>query len=244
MNLSEHDITLIEKYILDEIEEEEKIEFERKCNPASEFEAEYQRQLDFIRYVEASEQAKLKKELKQLFTTNKNKKTKVIRISPLWYSIAASVLILLSFSYYLWQSTAINHEEIYASYYEPYYGGPVLRGEESDFNNALLKYYDRDYQNALLDLRKLKSADTLNDKIPLLIANCYLNLDSLPQASLVLTEVLEEGKSAQKLNHAKWYQALILIKLNRLPEAKELLIDLKEDVFYKEQVENLREELD
>ena len=78
------------------------------------------------------------------------------------YGIAAAFTIATTVFIWVITNKPRNVQELYAEYYTPYEGGPLLRGEEQDsMQMALSAYYQEDYPKALSLFLNLKSPKRL-----------------------------------------------------------------------------------
>lgn len=242
MGLMQNDIELIEKYILGEVSEEQSVEFAQKLESSDEFKDEYLLQTEYVKYVEASEKAKLKNELKELFSKTEKVEAKVVRLNTQWYWIAASVVIFALSYFIIRGQLGVDFEEVYEENYTPFYGGPILRGAESDYNNVLVKYNNKQYQVALEGFKELKKNDP-RENIDLLIANCYINLDRQEEAKDLLTTTAQQSKSVDHIAHAKWYLALLSLREGNIENCKKLVQEVQNNELYIGPAQNLLDDL-
>lgn len=233
MALSEYHIDLVQRALDNDLSEAEKVAFDKELKNSIELKEEHERQLNLLGHLEAHRKQKIKKELKDLYVDfRQNKLSRSKQIPFFKYGIAASVLIILSTIFWVVNRTPKSSLELYHEYYEPFHGGPLMRGEEEDsVQMALSAYYLEDYQKALHLFSKLG-----HPKKDLLIANCYLNLERYNEAEEALkTAITVEGNQEA----ATWYLALLYLKQGKNNKAKKVLSQLKKGYYYSEAVEIL-----
>lgn len=241
MALSQHDIDLIERALDNDLSDAEKLEFDQELKNSKTFKQAYEDQLNLLGHLVAHKKQEIRKELKELYTDFKKDRANnetPRQIHFLKYGIAASIIIAASVSFWVINRESKSSFELYNEYYEPFHGGPLLRGEEEDsVQMALSAYYGKDYQLALSLFSTLEHPKKL-----LLIGNCYLNLERYEEAEKAFMSELQNTKSDYH-EPAKWYLALLYLKQGEKDKAEKLLKEFNEGYYYQKAAEVL-EELD
>lgn len=237
MALSQHHIDLIQRALDSDLSEAEKVEFEKALKDSKEFKQEYDHQYSLLGHLVAHRKQEVRKELKELYTDFKNDKASnsISRQFPyLKYGIAASIIIAISVFFWVINRESKSSLELYNEYYEPFHGGPLLRGEEQDSAQmALSAYYRKDYDLALSLFSGLEHPNKI-----LLLGNCYLNLERYKEAEEAFKYELskEGGKDA-----ARWYLALLYLKQNKRAKARKELKEFQKGYYYDKATEILEE---
>ena len=241
MALEAYDIDLIEKAIDQELSEFEQLEFKKRLQESGEFKAYYDQHQSLLGHLRAYKKNEVKNELKSLYADFKNEKTHPTSSgfpSLLRYGIAAAFTIATTVFIWVITNKPRNVQELYAEYYTPYEGGPLLRGEEQDsMQMALSAYYQEDYPKALSLFLNLKSPKRL-----LLIGNCHINLDQYEEAEQALRKEYSTPNTLYK-EEAKWYLAMLYLKQGQKEQAVKMLEELSEDYYY-DRAQDILEELD
>jgi len=147
----------------------------------------------------------------------KNSGGKILRIVITGLSIAACFAIAAFFIPGLWGEASTS--DLYSAYYEPYPMALNQRGDaEAELNKAISSYIAEEYGTSSEAFLSLYSGS--NEAVHLLYAaNAKLAAGNYDEAIKLYEKVLETGD--QKVaEQAQWYQALALIKLDKIEEAK------------------------
>jgi len=225
MTLSEHDIELIDKYLIGKINKEERQLLESKIDESSVFSEEVKLRQEMIASIKKQDRKHLRKELNELYQESKNEKPTV----RYFYWAAASVaIIIVSFLFLFYPS---NKSELFQAYYQPFPEPPALRGSAGDKSEAMLAYSKGQYQKALTIF---SSSPESSDSLSLYIGNCLLNLNQEEKAKEHFTEILK-GKNESLKEHAQWYLVLSYIKNDNIDRASQLLekIIIEQGAYYK-----------
>lgn len=179
-----------------------------------------------------------------------DERTKNVKQKPYlsyYWKIAASIVIIIGLSTFLWQ---INQtEDLYSTYYIPYPIDGIDRGDEDNLYNELAQKYNQgNYREALPRIKKLmkipfdnvqQQTDSVTneqsrrldvifserDKLRLYLGNCYLNLN---QTNDAITQFKNINPRSIYYQDGLWYTALAFLKLEQEKEA----------IFYLEEVIN------
>ncbi|WP_420571161.1 hypothetical protein [Kordia sp.] len=232
------DKELIEKFLRDELREEEKRIFDtRKKDEAF-----------MILLEEAVISYKGRLTLKQNLqniSENVNSKTKKNnRNSNVWISRIAASLVLF-FSIYFLLNKQSSSEELFSNYFEPYPNIYTQKGgfEAESLSKKAFNFYDAtQYKLAIETFNKIASERALRSP-----EHFYFGI------SLLSTQKPEAAKVQFKkvavvhpfYNESQWYIALALIKQDSLSKAKTLLNNSKSkfSTTRKKEVQNLLDQL-
>ena len=143
------------------------------------------------------------------------------------WSIAATVLVLMSLGSLWFLNTINSTETLYAHYFEPYKNvvQPIVRGEAEKNTKVLafMAYDDGDYDTAIVYINQL-----LEDKpeaiLALYKANSQLQTDQTEAAIATLESHIKKTDTIYA--EAQWYLALSYLKLDNKEATKSHLSTL------------------
>lgn len=147
---------------------------------------------------------------------------------PWWlYAMAAAVLCVAAFSFYMFNETE-TQQDLYAAYYQKYPNvvSPLTRSEEtpSEKEKLFQDYEKGDYSLAISGLGSLDS-----DTASFYLGLSFLEMGDYEKAAFILSS---EGYSNSSFSlYAKWYRALALLEMEKEAEAKLLLEGLEKEDF-------------
>lgn len=208
MALADDDIVLIEKYVDDILDRDDQKVFDEKLHSSPEFVQEVELRKSMLEAIRMEDKSILRQELK--------KEAKNIVLHPInqtknrWtYAIAASIAILIAFSYFLLPSSS----SLFHEYYVPFPESPITRsesGEVNDYAIAMQQYSVGDFENALATLLAIDE-EGFQDEVNLYIGNCYLSLNNPEKAIDPIQKAIGSDNEQIKLQ-AQWYCALTYIR--------------------------------
>jgi tetratricopeptide (TPR) repeat protein len=192
VELSEKDFDRIERFILGTLSavEQQKFKKELESNPDLQKALDQQKQL-----INAVEAEGLKADLDsihhELYESTSSKNSR-----PLYFSIAASVAVLIGFSFWYFGQRD-SQAELYAqySYTDPGLPVPMSATDSYDFYDAMVDYKTEDYQVAIGKWEILLEEEPLNDTLNYYIGASYFNMDAFDQAKPYLDKILNSPKS-------------------------------------------------
>lgn len=164
---------------------------------------------------------------------------------PWMLSAAASVILMISLTFYFMREQAPLNEQLYAAYFEPFDspGSGLTRGSNvvTLKTEAYAAYDNGNYKLAAqLFEQIIHEKDDAIAKICL--GNSYLKQNDLDKAEKIFTEML--NKHSELFTQAKWYLALTYLKENKLERAKAILWEISKSSTYGEKAQKLLNELD
>ncbi|MBL0682112.1 hypothetical protein JJQ60_01145 [Aquimarina mytili] len=180
----------------------------------------------------------INQELKNEADTNKKS-----TFSTYW-KIAASFLVLIGMSTFLW----LNHnpeEELFAAYYAPYPIGDIKRGADTatdDFKEIVLDYKRKEYIKVIPALERYVQQKPDNEQLKLCLGNSYLNTNQLAKAETLFQNFSSESKY---YSDAKWFLSLTYLKMKEEDQTTLLLKELISfDNIYKQNAAKLLQEIE
>lgn len=234
-DISPEDLELIDRYLQDRLQDTELASFEERMAADS----DWQQKVNEVRLLSLGiSEAALEEKLDRFHTEMNRPALKIAHKKDnrkKWLAAAAVIVIVILGGVQLFQKPA--HEKLFAAYYKPDPGLPVVMGEEGKSNytlyDGMIDYKEGNYTKAI---EKWKSiGDSHTDTLSYYMGLANMSAGNMEQAVKYLDDVLgKEGNVYQQ--KATWYLALIYIKqdnkeaaanllkkIEDMPEAKELL---------------------
>jgi len=220
---------LLEKYLQEKLSPQEKVIFDELIATDATFKEEVAWQSDLKKAIIHEDNDNFK----ALLTEIEAKKPIPKRGYTKWLA-AASILLLVGFSYLFFTTTNSTTDDLFADYFEPYRNviQPIERGssQQDEKTVAFTAYEKGNYEKAVDLFTKLYG--TSNESYYLFYkANALLKLNKANEAIPVLLEHLKTKDTlTEKTN---WYLALAYLKVDKKNMAKTTLKKVADDGNYK-----------
>jgi len=205
----ESEFDRIERYILNQLSAAERLEFEKEMDADPKLRKALREQEMFINAVKAEG---LKSDLdsihSELYSKTSNKNSR-----PLFFSIAASVVVLIGFSFWFFGQEE-TQTELFAEYQytDPGLPVPMSATDNYDFYDAMVYYKQEDYKAAISKWEKLLKDEVQNDTLNYYIGASHFNLNEFDQAEPYFEKILNSQESAFV------YKAQFMLLLSNLHE--------------------------
>jgi predicted Zn-dependent protease len=233
MDEEEEIVKRIEDFLDGNLDESEKLAFLDQCKKDSALAQNLILHEQIRKAIQSKERVLLKSHFDELDARTRRGDWKDnAKRRYLWpVAIAASVLLLSVSIFVILSLNSKTYETIYETYYKPFPGQLIsesVRGEVKDQTGNLARtaYEARDYRTAELRLKKLVEDHPDESHIKLYLAICYLEMNEI-EKSKDLLNILDDPENAFQLE-AKWYLALLNIKIKKRTEAVKYLRALAE----------------
>ncbi len=156
-------------------------------------------------------------------------------------SVAIAVLIVLVGYFLLRTLSVLPGEKLYFAYYEPkQVPDSLINSENPIISEAISNFRNKEYEQAETLFEKLKVEDE-SDFAQFYLGLCQLELDRPEKAIPTLSLV---SQKSDYFFEATWYGAMSFLKLNKLEEAKRLLlINDANPNFYSEKAEEILQKI-
>lgn len=215
----------IDRYLNQEMSQEEHALFENEIKVNPELEIEIEQQRDIILYIEEKGNTDLKTFLKGIENKQDNtsntelkKNASIISLRKIATGIAAGIAILLA-SVWAFRSEQIQQPtELFSEYYSPYPNDLVKiersGNENSILQKAMINYNQQEYQAAINDINQyILTDDTehLDNELSFFKAISHLSMDNLREAKQVL-ETLNSIETFEYSDKVNWYLSLAYLK--------------------------------
>lgn len=212
----------IEAYIQNRMNADDRLSFEKEMEKDEKLRNEVDLQRRLMASVEVfshNREEPLKPEL--------NQKAPVKKLRSAWlYAAAAAVAIILITWFY--QNQSNTSEQLYANYFVPDAGLPVVMSGENDrydFYNGMVSYKEGDYQKAIDIWENIAEP---SDTIFYFTGIANLNNKNTAASIEHLIRVAHDNKSTWN-RKAMWYLALAYLKLDEKEKALDWLNKLPDD---------------
>lgn len=154
-------------------------------------------------------------------TTVLKQKDKKTKFSPIWYAMAAVLVMLLGI---FWMMDTNSPEKIFAENFKPDIGLPLKMGTANSytFYEGMLDYKEGNYKDAILKWQVLRKETPENDTLNYFLGVAHLAQGNAPKA----LDYLENQENFQQgffEEDAAYYAALAKIKEGKFKDAKALL---------------------
>ncbi|MBX2925467.1 MAG: hypothetical protein KF746_24935 [Chitinophagaceae bacterium] len=161
------------------------------------------------------------------FKASSDVKAPVKKMRHVWMYAAAAVTALIAVTWFYQYKTATG-EQVYANYFTPDAGLPVMMSGENDrydFYNGMVSYKEGEYDKAIEIWRGIAQP---SDTISYFTGVAYLNNKNAEASIAHLATVALNDKSAWQ-QKAIWYLALAYVKMNNKDKALEWLNKLPDN---------------
>lgn len=246
---NDYDITLVEKYFDNELNEAESAEFIKRLNTEDSFKKLVSREQSLIQGIRLEG---LSRDLRFLKSLERNLDKEPKPYYKTWYAIAASVSLLVAVAaglLVLYPKT--TSDELFAQYYDKPYPSSVFNESNTrgDANEAVtmrsqaFEAYDReDYAKAaqlFSELLKIKKEPDLL----LLLGNANLKLGHVEQAKQNFITLISDFDELDI--PGKWFLSLCYLKSGDVENARKVLTELGEmEVSYATKAKELLKKVD
>lgn len=217
--ISQHDFERIERYLLNQLSEQDRNLFEGELNhnPVLNFEVERQRQL-----MQAVEVGALREELKSI--SSKYKGNRVVSIRT-WLSAAAAVLIAIGAFWWLMGKVG-SSDDLYAQWAKPDPGlaVPMSSSTEYSFYDAMVDYKNEQYELAIQKWQPQLLTDADNDTLMYFIGAAYFNQQKFTEAGDYY-RLVRKNTASSFYHKAGFYLSLMAYHQHQQTELSDLAKD-------------------
>ena len=222
---------LIQKFLDGKLDSEGLREFEKEMEKNPELDKEVKGLQEIELGLRSAGVDKFKTEVKAWETeyqdSQSGNETKVRSLS-VYFSIAASVAVLLVAGIYFMSSRTVDYQTLYADNFTPYEDMVLVRGEGDEaLSSGMTAYNAQQYELAIQKLTSYVDQFPGHYGVALYIGISQMELNNYSDA---LTNFELAQKDPMFKQQAQWYQALLFIKSEQLDKAKAALqgiIDLE-----------------
>jgi len=218
----------IDAYLRGELNEADKQQFEETAEQDEELARELAFRKLTLEHLELLEDRKIADQVQavhQAEIKQRQGRAKVKRLRFL--AMAAAILLLLSFAWWLWPS-AVAPDALYAEYYAPYELPFGNRNEMDALTEAGVYYQSGDYEQAVPAFRELLAQDPSRSKVTFALGISQMELQQWPEASAHFQQLIEQDDPLYA-GLARWYLSLCYLKMDNTASAVTQLETLADD---------------
>jgi len=245
-----NDYKLIENYLLGELQEQEKHEFEKHLQSDKTLLHEYELRKKVNEAILEHDVIQLRNSVHSIM----NDKNPVFGFNPgrffFWQLAAAVVIAFVVIKLVFFGSDKpVNTNVLFAEYYQTSPSYQISRNENSQSANSLLyeqafiHYENRNFSMAEKSFGLILESDSTEIMARFYMVITQIELNKLAEAKLNLSW-LTQHKSHLFYEQSLWYMALVNLKENNLNETEQLLkIIISEDSYCSEKAKKLLRKL-
>ncbi|MES2730672.1 MAG: tetratricopeptide repeat protein [Bacteroidota bacterium] len=222
MEITEELQDKIDRYVLEQMDVDERAAFDALMSQQQELYREVALQQELIGTLERAGDYKLKLKLDKVYDEVMEPKKSVKplhKLSVSWkiWAVAASFLLVLTFILLRLNNTPVDNQQLFTQYYHPekYI---AVRSATTEANKAGDYFNNGAYAKAL-DIFNSRIRTNPNSYYDLLYAGvCYLELGKYSLAEKNFQRVIRESDLLR--DRGQWYLALVYLKSNQLERCK------------------------
>jgi|GEM_PF-2133604 len=218
----------IERYLRGLLNQEEKLDFEKRMqeNPSFREEVELHQTLETV--IQDKNVHALKQTLDESWNTFKKQEERSRNSLPFfqsyYFKLAAVLLLLVLSVATIWELIQPkSNQEYYAEYFSPYEARAFTRSDSDSvtfaLREALGKYEREEYRESLEGLNEILAGDSSQVELYLYIGICHMVLDEELEALSSFKVLIDQGNELF-LTQAHWYTALTYLKEDQVDSAR------------------------
>ncbi len=218
MNIQENKVDFFDRFLRNELVEDERAVFEQKLQNDTSFKIEWEA---YQKAVQVVNLMGLRAQLENLMEANQKPK-QIVAHWYVWVPMAAAVVLMIG---YFWPSQSASDRELFISYYKAYPNVITTRSTSNELTSALSEYSSQHYLEANQLLAAISPA---TDTVYFYRGLVNLSLSKSDSAISNLSKITPGSVFQQQAN---WYLALAhLSKSDRL-NAISYLLKIKSSQF-------------
>ena len=216
----------IDTFLLNEMDEEQKVLFVREMERDLDFAADVEFQKKIMDASKAN--TELKERIAKIAKEEKKKK-------GLKYIFAGLLLITMIAVVSVWYSQdkktevpLFAMEEILNVNYE--HKSFTIKGTDNNEVKEKLKddiaesFNKKEYANALIILDSLEQMTSLDNELKMLKGNCFYETSAFDEALVTFNDFIENGTRGERI-YAKYYSVLVYLKEDKNTDSYKILVD-------------------
>ncbi len=229
-----HEIAIIENYLQGKLTEEKRREFESRLAKDPDLAKDTENMRLLIAGILAAGQEQMKDELQKIHQEVIEQKVKRIPIRRYALATAAVIALFIVSALFLKVfNTQLPPEKAYDKFYHLYSSDNMTRSSESntmdaDISDAFETYNAGNYQTALAGFEKIINTDESNMEVHFYAGLSLMELENFDKAEMHFNYIIE-NQGIIYLKSATWYKALCLLKLDKVPDSKQVLTIISDD---------------
>jgi len=219
-------IYLIEKYLDNEINDAERVEFEALLESDLAFKKEFDLRKRIYHAIQERDVMDLREKMNGVM--NKSESLSSILSKKIFYIPAAAILLLFMLSSVIYLQWSSKPDTIFRKYYSAYPAFFANRSEvSSNLHNDNLTlafnfYENNDYSSAYVLFKEINDKDSANTMALFYLSVCALETNRIHHA-IAGFNVLVNDSTQIMWEESNWYLALAYIRAEETKKAKEIL---------------------
>jgi tetratricopeptide (TPR) repeat protein len=243
-NPLENDIGFMEAYLTGTMLPNEKNAFENRLETDKAFAEEFMSFRTSYQAIILQSRKELKEHLKGL-EKNKTSEAKIINWRYVSLAVAASLSLAILIINLL---SSPSTDDLYKTYYSVYPNvvAPIERSTQiavDSYKKPFQLYEDARYEEALLQFNELLQTKPTSPALNLYAGFCALALKD-SKTAIAYFEVVINNPPNDFLATARWYSALAYLQEENKEQAMAMLVQLKQNHFYRERAGRLLQDLE
>lgn len=209
----------IERYLLNEMSGAEKVGFEAELRSSAELRKETEELRTLVLAAQAGAFRQRLDEASEAFHGKAHPKQLGV---AWWMGIAASIMLVVAFSW--WYTTRTASNDLFAQHAQPDPGlpTPMSHNARYDFYDAMVDYKAQKYELALSKWQTLKNSDMAQDTLYFYLGSAHFALGQYEQAQDYFFTIMRMPYTNYREKSA-WYAALSAYRLNRKTQIDSLV---------------------
>ncbi len=246
MKTNDHTAELIQRFLDNEMSQEERKLFEDQLKKDTSLQEEVLLYRKVNNALKDSSLEDFKTELNQIHREHFH--TPIIKSIRVWRYAAAIVLLALIGSVIMFMNSGSDPLKAYDKYYEALDFFNSKRAgklnERSEFDHSMEAYNNKQYQLAYEKLSALLHKEPDNLALKLYLGVSAIEIGQIEKAEELFKNILYTNDPFY-IQEAEWYLSLIYIKQNKIEKARPLLIGITErNGNYAEKAQQLLDDLE
>jgi tetratricopeptide (TPR) repeat protein len=239
MKFSDRFSEMIDQYLAGKLNTDELAAFNKLLAEHPELEDEIRVHRQLRNAVKAYDEIELRRKLRIIHKNYMAQQKPVLtRLLVRWSKVAAVVVLIIA-SAIVFYAKLINHSytnnELFAMYYKPY-EIQVFRSATTEenklFNEAVEKYYNRDFEQAIILFEKVIDTDQERMDANLMSGISKIEIKRYSEANRNFQKIINHRDNLY-LEHAEWYLGLCYLMTNDNEKAKEQFMKIvKREGYY------------
>ena len=240
-----------EKYIDDELEGIELLDFEKLLSTDKDIKRDYNLSLEINKSIIEDDVMALRETMDSIY----KKDSKVKRIFSLapkrkFYYAAASVVLLIATGGLVQRLSVpdLDNNAVFEKYYAPYDATITYRSGNAEIDKTLLRalgsYEKEDFEQALVLFEEILNLRKDDMAVNLYSGISYMEEEQYQKASTSFNSIITNNNNLF-IEQAKWYLSMCYIKTGNNNDAKNILKELiNEQSYYEEQAGRVLKDID
>jgi tetratricopeptide (TPR) repeat protein len=246
MNSHYNQTEIIDKYLSNELNEDEQKWFEHELTSNPDFAHEVLLHKNINKAILENDIINLRSQLQTIETQTLNKRSFInefFHFKWQYIAVAASITVLLSFGLRFMTQSNLTNDELYNMYYQTYDGEGAVRSAnektDQELSQAMRFYNDKKYDEALVLFNSILDKDYSNVAVHLYAGIANMECFKYNEAVSSFQLIIDHHRNLY-VDQANWYLAICYLKMYQDDKARQLLKKIvEEDGSFKKQARDI-----